>query len=157
MASIGNYVQQYQIEVDPDALRYHNHPLSRLIDAVRASNINVGAKTIESGGMEFFVQGKGFIGFGKTQEETLIQIKNTIVSTRDGVPVHIRDLAQVQLGLAFRRGALDLMVKRRSVESLSCAIGRTRVRSFNALKRKLNHSNRNWAGSKFTVCMIEPW
>jgi len=107
VASIGGYVLQYQIEVDPDALRYHNIPLSQLIDAVKASNIDVGAKTVESGGMEFVVRGKGFIGSGKTERETLDQIESTVVESRAGVPIRIRDLAQVQTGPAFRRGALD--------------------------------------------------
>ena len=107
VASIGGYVRQYQVEVDPDKLRYHNIPLGKVIDAVKASNIDVGAKTVEVGGMEFIVRGKGFIGSGKTELETLEQIEDTVVLTRDGVPVHVGDLAQVQTGPAFRRGALD--------------------------------------------------
>ncbi len=107
VASIGGYVRQYQIEVDPDRLRYQNIPLSRVITAVKDSNIDVGAKTVESSGMEFIVRGKGFIGSGKSEQETLRQIENTVVLTREGVPVRIRDLAQVQSGPAFRRGALD--------------------------------------------------
>ncbi len=107
VASIGGYVRQYQIDVDPDKLRYHDIPLGKVIDAVKASNIDVGAKTVEAGGMEFLVRGKGFIGSGKTEVETLEQIENTVVLTRQGVPVRVRDLAQVQTGPAFRRGALD--------------------------------------------------
>jgi Cu(I)/Ag(I) efflux system membrane protein CusA/SilA len=107
VASIGGYVLQYQIEVDPDKLRYHNIPLSKVIEAVQASNIDVGAKTVESGGMEFIVRGKGFIGSGKTEPETIEQIKSTVVLTRDSLPVRVGDLAQVQTGPAFRRGALD--------------------------------------------------
>ncbi len=107
VASIGGYERQYQIEVDPDALRYHNIPLSKVIAAVKESNIDVGAKTIESSGMEFIVRGMGFIGSGKTEAETLEQIENTVVLSREGIPVRIRDIAQVQTGPAFRRGALD--------------------------------------------------
>jgi Cu(I)/Ag(I) efflux system membrane protein CusA/SilA len=107
VASIGGHVKQYQIDVDPDKLRQHNIPLSKVIDAVKASNIDVGAKTVEINGMEFIVRGKGFIGAGKTERETTQQISNTIVITREGVPVRVRDLAQVQTGPAFRRGALD--------------------------------------------------
>ena len=71
VASIGGYVRQYQIEVDPDKLRYHDIPLSKVIESVKASNIDVGAKTVESGGMEFIVRGKGFLGgAGRTEEET---------------------------------------------------------------------------------------
>lgn len=108
VASIGGYVKQYQVEVDPDKLRYHNIPLSKVIAAVKASNIDVGAKTVEKGGMEFIVRGRGFIGSGKTEPETIDQINNTVVLTRDGIPVRVRDLAQVQTGPSFRRGALDL-------------------------------------------------
>ncbi len=107
VASIGGYERQYQIEVDPDKLRFHNIPLSRVIDAVRESNIDVGAKTVEMSGMEYLVRGKGFIGSGKTLAETIRQIENTVVLTRNGVPVRIRDVARVQTGPAFRRGALD--------------------------------------------------
>ncbi len=107
VASIGGYVRQYQIEVDPDKLRYHNIPLSRVVESVEASNIDVGAKTVESSGMEFIVRGKGFIGSGKTEAETIRQIEDTVVITRQGVPVRVSDVAQVQVGPAFRRGALD--------------------------------------------------
>ncbi len=107
VASIGGYIKQYQIDVDPDKLRYHNIALSRVIDSVKASNIDVGAKTVETSGMEFIVRGKGFIGSGKTEPETIDQINNTVVLTRDGIPIRVRDLAQVQTGPAFRRGALD--------------------------------------------------
>ena len=107
VASVGGYVKQYQIEVDPDKLRYHDIPLAKVIAAVEASNIDVGAKTVESGGMEFLVRGKGFVGSGKTEPETIRQIENTVILTRDGVPVRVRDVAQVQTGPAFRDGALD--------------------------------------------------
>ncbi len=56
--------------------------------------------------MEYIVRGKGFIGSGKTEPETIRQIENTVVLTRDGVPIRVRDLAQVQTGPAFRDGAL---------------------------------------------------
>ncbi|MEK6235564.1 MAG: efflux RND transporter permease subunit, partial [Planctomycetales bacterium] len=107
VASIGGYERQYQIEIDPDKLRYHNIPLSKVIEAVKASNIDVGAKTVESGGMEFIVRGKGFLGADKTESETIEQISDTVVVTRDGVPIRVRELAEVQTGPAFRRGALD--------------------------------------------------
>ncbi len=107
VASIGGYVRQYQIDVDPDELRYHELPLNLVIDAVKASNIDVGAKTVEKGGMEFIVRGKGFIGSGKSEQETIEQIKETVVATREGVPITVGELASVQTGPSFRRGALD--------------------------------------------------
>lgn len=108
VASVGGYVRQYQIEVDPDALRFHDIPLERLIAAVKESNIDVGAKTVESGGMEYVVRGRGFIGQGKNAEQSLSDIEKTVVLSRKGVPVRIRDLGQVQLGPDFRSGAIDL-------------------------------------------------
>ncbi len=108
VASIGGYVRQYQVEVDPDLLRYHRIPLQKLLDSVRAANAEVGAKTVETSGMEYLVRGKGFLGSGKTDEETIAQIGNTVVQTQGGVPIRVRDLATVQTGPAFRQGALDL-------------------------------------------------
>ncbi|MBD3674816.1 MAG: efflux RND transporter permease subunit [Planctomycetaceae bacterium] len=107
VASIGGYLRQYQIEIDPDELRYHSIPLSQVIEAVEASNIDVGAKTVEQGGMEYIVRGKGFIGVEKTEAETIEQIEDTVIETQDGVPITIGELATVQVGPAFRRGALD--------------------------------------------------
>jgi Cu(I)/Ag(I) efflux system membrane protein CusA/SilA len=108
VASVGGYVRQYQIEIDPDALRFHDIPLERLITAVKESNIDVGAKTVESGGMEYVVRGRGFIGHNKDVEQSLADIEKTVVLSREGVPVRIRDLGQVQLGPEFRSGAIDV-------------------------------------------------
>jgi Cu(I)/Ag(I) efflux system membrane protein CusA/SilA len=108
VASVGGYVRQYQIEVDPDALRFHDIPLERLIAAVKDSNIDVGAKTVESGGMEYVIRGRGFIGQNKDVSQSLADIEQTVVLTRSGVPVRIRDIGQVQLGPDFRSGAIDL-------------------------------------------------
>ncbi len=107
VASVGGYVRQYQIDVDPDKLRFHNLPLDRLIKAVRDSNQDVGAKTVESGGMEFIIRGRGFIGSERDAQQAVVDIEETVVMSRDGIPVRIRDLGVVQLGPDFRRGAID--------------------------------------------------
>ena len=108
VASVGGYVRQYQIEVDPDKLRFHNVPLDEVIEAVRKSNIDVGAKTVESGGMEFIIRGRGFIGAEQSTSQAVGDIEQTVIRSRDGVPIRIRDLGRVQLGPEFRRGAIDL-------------------------------------------------
>lgn len=108
VASVGGYVRQYQIEVDPDKLRFHNITLDQLIQAVRDSSIDVGAKTVESGGMEYIIRGRGFIGAEQDPAEAIRDIEDTSVVSRDGIPVRIRDLSHVQLGPEFRRGAIDL-------------------------------------------------
>lgn len=107
VASIGGYIKQYQIEIDPDKLRIHNLTLGQVLKAVRDSNIDVGAKTIESSGMEYLVRGIGFIGAGRTQAQTIEQIEQTVVATKENLPITIRDISAVQVGPAFRRGALD--------------------------------------------------
>jgi Cu(I)/Ag(I) efflux system membrane protein CusA/SilA len=108
VASVGGYVRQYQIEVDPDKLRFHDIPLDRLIEAVKDSNMDVGAKTVESNGMEFIIRGRGLIGADKDTEQAVEDIEKTVILSRDGIPVRIRDLGHVQLGPDFRRGAIDL-------------------------------------------------
>lgn len=107
VASIGGYVKQYQIEIDPDKLRVHELALNQVLKAVRDSNIDVGAKAIESSGMEYLVRGIGFIGAGKTKAETIEQIEKTVVVTKNNLPITIKEIASVQIGPAFRRGALD--------------------------------------------------
>lgn len=108
VASVGGYVRQYQIEVDPNKLRFHNISLDQMIKAIRDSNIDVGAKTVESGGMEYIIRGRGFIGADQDSSHAVRDIEDTVVLSRDGVPVRIRDLSHVQLGPEFRRGAIDL-------------------------------------------------
>ena len=108
VASVGGHVRQYQIEVDPDKLRFHDIPLDRLIRAVKDSNIDVGAKTVESNGMEFIIRGRGFIGAEQDSDEAVADIEKTVILSRDGIPVRIRDLGHVQVGPDFRRGAIDL-------------------------------------------------
>ncbi|MCP4193856.1 MAG: efflux RND transporter permease subunit [Planctomycetaceae bacterium] len=108
VASVGGYVRQYQIEVNPDRLRYYDIPLGQLIQAVESSNMDVGAKTVESSGMEFIIRGRGFLGDDAGPDQAIEDIENTVVITRDGVPIRIRDLGVVQLGPDFRRGAIDL-------------------------------------------------
>ncbi len=107
VASIGGYVRQYQIEVDPDKLRFHDVPLDALAKAIKGSNLDVGAKTVETTGMEYIVRGKGFLGTDGDQRKAIRDIEETVIMQRDGVPVHVRDVAKVQLGPDFRRGALD--------------------------------------------------
>ena len=107
VASIGGYVRQYQIEVDPDKLRYFSIPLDRVMMSVKSSNQDVGAKTLETTGMEFILRGKGFLGADGDTTKAITDLEETVVDQRGGVPVRIRDVATVQLGPDFRRGALD--------------------------------------------------
>ena len=100
VATVGGYVKQYQIDVDPNKLLSFNVNLHSMFDAVRRSNIDVGAKVIEEGGKEFIVRGLGFI---KSVED----IENIVIGSHEGVPVYVKNVGQVTTGPAFRRGALD--------------------------------------------------
>ena len=107
VASIGGYIRQYQVEIDPDRLRFHGVTLDQVTMAIKSSNVDVGAKTVESTGMEFIVRSKGFLGSDGDRFATIADIENTVVLQREGVPVRLSDIAKVQLGPDFRRGALD--------------------------------------------------
>ncbi|WP_149496173.1 efflux RND transporter permease subunit [Roseiconus lacunae] len=108
VASVGGHVRQYQIEIDPDKLRFHNLPLDKVIESVKRSNLDVGAKTIESGGMEFIIRGRGFLGSQGDVDQIVTDIEQTVIRTKDGIPLRIRDISRVQVGPEFRRGAIDL-------------------------------------------------
>ncbi len=107
VASIGGYVRQYQIEVDPDKLRYHDISLDALVKAIKGSNLDVGAKTVETTGMEYIVRSKGFLGSDGNTAKAIGDIEQTVIRQHNGVPVRVADVASVQLGPDFRRGALD--------------------------------------------------
>ncbi|MGB5645576.1 MAG: efflux RND transporter permease subunit, partial [Muriicola sp.] len=100
VASIGGFIQEYQIDVNPDALKAYNIPLYRVMEAVKNSNKDVGAKTIEINQAEYLVRGLGYIK--KTED-----IEMAVVAVQDNVPVRIRDIGVVSLGPATRRGVLD--------------------------------------------------
>ncbi|MEO0326021.1 MAG: efflux RND transporter permease subunit [Myxococcota bacterium] len=100
VASVGGFVREVQVDVDPDALRAKGVTLAEVADAVRASNMDVGARTLELNGVEYIVRGRGFV-------ESLEDLEGTAIASRDGTPVRIRDVGHVSYGPALRRGALD--------------------------------------------------
>ncbi|UCC95620.1 MAG: efflux RND transporter permease subunit [Candidatus Omnitrophota bacterium] len=100
VASVGGYVKQYQIDIDPNKLIAHDIKIHQVIDAVQKSNIDVGAKVFEEGGMEFVVRGVGFI-------KNISDIENIVIEAKNGVPIYVKNVATVTIGPEFRRGALD--------------------------------------------------
>jgi Cu(I)/Ag(I) efflux system membrane protein CusA/SilA len=100
VASIGGYVKEYQVDVDPDALRTYGIALHEVFDAVRGSNLDVGARTIEINAVEYVVRGLGFI-------ENLDDLRKTVITQRDNVPITLDEIAEIEFGPALRRGALD--------------------------------------------------
>ncbi len=100
VASVGGYVQQYQIDVDPNRLRGYSIPLSQVIEAVRRSNSNVGGNVVESSGQWSVVRGVGLI-------DSTSDIENIVIGASNGTPIYVRNVAAVKIGNAFRVGALD--------------------------------------------------
>ena len=101
VSSIGGFVKEYQIDINPDALRSYDISLAQVINAVRKSNVDVGARTIEVNSVEYVVRGLGFI-------KSLDDIENIAVALKgENTPITLKQLATVELGPALRRGALD--------------------------------------------------
>ena len=101
VASIGGFARQYQIEVSSLKMRARNVTLTQIMDAVRQSNLNVGGKVIEENGMEFVVRGLGLV-------KSNADLENIVLLQSGGTPVYLKDVATVQVGGDFRRGALDV-------------------------------------------------
>jgi len=100
VASIGGYVQEYQVDINPDILKEYNISLQQVVNAVRKSNKDIGAKTIEINQVEYLVRGLGYI---KSVED----LENAVVTSQDFTSILIKDVAKVALGPAQRRGILD--------------------------------------------------
>ena len=100
VASIGGFVRQYQVNLDPNKLRAYNIPLSTVIDRVRDSTNEVGGRVLEMGGAEYMVRGLGYLR--STQD-----LENVPVTTKNGTPVLVRDLGVVTLGPDIRRGVVE--------------------------------------------------
>ncbi|MGE3506987.1 MAG: efflux RND transporter permease subunit [Alphaproteobacteria bacterium] len=101
IASVGGFVKQYNIVVDPRRLRAQGFPLSRLREAVRASNIDVGGRTVELSEFEFMVRGRGYL-------KSVADIENIVLKTDQGVPLRLKDVARVEIGPDERRGISEL-------------------------------------------------
>lgn len=100
VGSIGGFVKEYQVEVDPNAMRAFNISLMDVMTAIQKSNQDIGAETIELNKAEYLVRGLGYI-------KKVADLEEAVVAVRNGVPVRIKDVAFVNLGPSTRRGGLD--------------------------------------------------
>lgn len=100
VATIGGFVRQYQVNLDPDKLRAYNIPLSTVIDRVRASTNEVGGRLLELGGAEYMIRGLGYF-------HSLDDLRNVPVATKNGTPVLVSDLGTVSFGPDIRRGVAE--------------------------------------------------
>jgi Cu(I)/Ag(I) efflux system membrane protein CusA/SilA len=100
VASVGGFVREYQVDINPAKLRAYDLPLSAATAAIAASNMSVGGKVIVTNGTEYLVRGIGWLTGVK-------DLENVVIASRQGVPIRIQDVATVQLGPEFRRSALE--------------------------------------------------
>jgi Cu(I)/Ag(I) efflux system membrane protein CusA/SilA len=102
VATVGGFVKQYQVNVDPNRLLAYKVPLTQVMDAVRNGNNEVGARSLEMTGKEYMVRGRGYI-------QSLADIQNLSVAVgQNGTPIRVRDVARVELGPEMRRGVAEL-------------------------------------------------
>lgn len=100
VASIGGFVKEYQVDIDPVAMKSHHVDVGQIMRAVQESNLDVGARTIEFNRAEYLVRGLGYI-------ESISDLEESVVTVNNNTPIRIKDVAQVHLGPATRRGGLD--------------------------------------------------
>jgi Cu(I)/Ag(I) efflux system membrane protein CusA/SilA len=101
VATVGGFTQQYQVNVDPNRLRSYGIPISRVVEAVRGSNNESGARLLEFGGAEYMIRGRGYVRSAQ-------DLQQTVLSSSKGTPIRIKDVGEVVLGPDIRRGAADL-------------------------------------------------
>ncbi|SEL76411.1 Cu(I)/Ag(I) efflux system membrane protein CusA/SilA [Maribacter orientalis] len=100
VASIGGFVQEYQVDVDPEKMRQYNINLGQVVQAVKESNQDIGAQTLEINQAEYLVRGLGYV-------KSISDLENAVVSSENFTSLRIKDIANVTLGPATRRGILD--------------------------------------------------
>ena len=100
VASIGGYTKEYRVDVDPEKLKSKGLSLSDVMNAIKGSNIDVGAQTIEINQAEYFVRGLGYV-------KSISDIEESVIVSRNNLPITIKDIAKVYLGPGTRRGILD--------------------------------------------------
>jgi copper/silver efflux system protein len=100
VASVGGFIKEYQVDLNPEALKAFNVSVMDVMNAVRKSNLDIGAETVELNNVEYIIRGLGYV-------KNLEDLELSIVAVRNNVPVRIKDVANVAFGPATRRGGLD--------------------------------------------------
>jgi Cu(I)/Ag(I) efflux system membrane protein CusA/SilA len=100
VASVGGFTKEYQVDLNPDALKAFNVSVMDVMNAVKNSNLDIGAETIELNNVEYMIRGLGYV-------KSLGDLENSVVAVRNNVPVRIKDVAHVIFGPGTRRGGLD--------------------------------------------------
>ena len=132
VASIGGFVNQYQVDVDPNKLLAYHIPINKVISAIRQSNNDVGGRVIEFGETEYMVRGEGYIGDLADIEKIVIGIG------KGGVPITVKEVARVHRGPDMRRGLLDVDGKGEAIGGIVVMrYGGNALKTIEAVKQKL--------------------
>ncbi|MFV0573119.1 MAG: efflux RND transporter permease subunit [Xanthomarina gelatinilytica] len=131
VASIGGYVQEYQVDVNPELMRQYNIGLNHIVKAVKESNRDIGAQTLEINQAEYLVRGLGYV-------KSIEDIENAVVTSEDYTAIKIKDIGKVSLGPATRRGLLD----KEGAEVVGAVVvaryGANPMEVINNVKKKIN-------------------
>ena len=100
VASVGGFIKEYQVDLNPEALKAYNVSVMDVMNAVRKSNLDIGAETVELNNVEYIIRGLGYV-------KNLDDLESSVVAVRNNIPVRIKDVAHVAFGPATRRGGLD--------------------------------------------------
>lgn len=100
VSSIGGFVKEYQVDIDPNAMKAHGLNIAQIMAAVKNSNLDIGARTIEFNRAEYLVRALGYV-------KDLEDLEKSVVAVRDNVPIRLKDVAKINYGPATRRGGLD--------------------------------------------------
>ncbi len=132
VASLGGFVKQYQVEVDPERLRAFDIPVTRVAEAIGAHNVDIGARVLEMGGREYMIRGLGYL-------QGVDDIRTVALGvTPNGTPIRVADVATVQVGPAPRRGMADLNGKGEVVAGIVVMrFGSDALKTIEAVKARL--------------------
>jgi len=100
VASIGGYVKEYQIDINPNAMKAHGVSIAQIMQAVKKSNLDIGARTIEFNRVEYLIRALGYI-------KSLEDLEKSVVAVKNNVPIRLKDVSNIHFGPATRRGGLD--------------------------------------------------
>jgi len=132
VASIGGFVRQYQVNVDPNKLRAYNIPLSMVIDRVRESTNEVGGRVLEMGGAQYMIRGLGYL-------RSLNDLETVPVATKNGTPVLVQDLGNVTFGPDIREGVVEWNGEGETVGGIIVMrYGMNALRVIDGVKKKLD-------------------
>jgi Cu(I)/Ag(I) efflux system membrane protein CusA/SilA len=138
VASIGGHVKEYQVDIDPVAIKSYQVSVVDIMQAVEKSNLDIGARTIEYNRAEYLVRGLGYI-------KSISDLEEAVVVARNNVPIRIKDVSRVQLGPSTRRGGLD----KAGAEAVGAVVvsryGSNPLEVINHVKAKIEGSGASWA------------